>query len=80
MIVAECIKESYLWEGDGKEHKFPFVKKGNSYAFTLIDGTYWIDPLESKDKQDFQDKDGFIQCTRHGVDRKYFNQMFKIIS
>lgn len=29
MIYAKCIKETYTWEGDGKQHKFSKVIEGH---------------------------------------------------
>ena len=44
MIYAKCIKETYTWEGDGKQHKFSKVIEGHIYGFDKIGNTYWIIP------------------------------------
>ena len=31
VVKAKCIKETYTWDGDGKQHKFPYVKNGYMY-------------------------------------------------
>ena len=36
MVLVKCIKETYTWEGDGKQHKFSKVKLGHEYAFSEI--------------------------------------------
>ena len=35
-ILAICIKETYTWGRDGKQHPFGKVKKGHCYAFDKI--------------------------------------------
>ena len=77
LILVKCIKETYTWEGDGKQHKFSKVKLGHVYAFTETCGTYWIDAFASPDRKDFENEDGFIQCVKRGLDKKYFNEMFE---
>jgi len=79
MIYAKCIKETYTWEGDNEQHKFSKVIKGHTYGFNKIENTYWIDP-EACSTEDFMDRDGFINAVARGLDKKYFDEMFKIIS
>ena len=77
MIYAKCIKETYTWEGDGKQHKFSKVIEGHIYGFDKIGNTYWIIP-EVYSAKDFTDN-GFISCVARGLEKKYFNEMFKIV-
>ena len=77
MIYAKCIKETYTWEGDGKQHKFSKVIEGHIYGFNKIENTYWI-ISEAFSTEDFMDH-GFISCVARGLEKKYFNEMFKII-
>ena len=77
MIYAKCIKETYTWEGDGKQHKFSKVIEGHIYGFNKIENTYWI-ISEACSTEDFMDH-GFISCVARGLKRKYFNEMFEII-
>lgn len=76
MVLVKCIKETYTWEGDGKQHKFSKVKLGHEYAFSEIGGTYWLDVFASPNRKDFEDKDGFIQGCKRGLESKYFKEMF----
>ena len=78
MILAKCIKETYTWEGDHKQHCFSKVVEGHVYGFNKIENIYWIDP-EASSTDDFKDSDGFIDGVAHGLEKKYFNEMFKII-
>ena len=78
MIYAKCIKETYTWDGDGEQHRFPKVVEGHIYAFDRIKGIYWIVPKMSS-TDDFKDSDGFISCVAHGLEQKYFNEMFEIL-
>ena len=77
MIYAKCIKETYTWEGDGKQHKFSKVIEGHVYGFDKIGNTYWIIP-EACSVKDFADN-GFTSCVARGLEKKYFNEMFKIV-
>lgn len=77
MIYAKCIKETYTWEGDGEQHKFSKVIEGHIYGFDKIGNTYWIIP-EVCSAKDFADN-GFISCVGRGLEKKYFNEMFKIV-
>jgi len=79
MIYTKCIKETYTWEGDNAQHYFTKVVKGHIYGFNKIGDTYWIVP-EACSTKDFMDHDGFIDGVAHGLDKKYFNEMFEIIS
>ena len=78
MIYAKCIKETYTWEGDGEQHKFSKVIEGHIYGFDKIENTYWIIP-EACSTEDFMDNNGFISCVGRGLEKKYFNEMFKIV-
>ena len=47
VVKAKCIKETYTWDGDGKQHKFPYVKNGLVYVFnvevrTAHEKIYWL--------------------------------------
>ena len=77
MIYAKCIKETYTWEGDGKQHKFSKVIEGHIYGFDKIGNTYWINP-EACSAEDFMDN-GFISCVARRLEKKYFCEMFKIV-
>ena len=77
--IAKCIKETYIWDGDGQPHKFSKVKKGHIYSFYKENGIYWIDPQNSVDKADFMDSDGFIEACARGLEEKLFKEMFVII-
>ena len=77
MIYAKCIKETYTWEGDGKQHKFSKVIEDHVYGFDKIGNTYWIIP-EACSTKDFADN-GFTSCVARGLEKKYFNEMFKIV-
>lgn len=79
MIYAKCIKETYIWEGDGKQHKFSKVIGGHVYGFNKVGNTYWIVP-EARSTEDFMDRDGFINAVARGLEKKYFNEMFEIVS
>lgn len=78
MIKAKCIKETYTWEGDHKQHRFSKVVKGHVYGFDKIENTYWIDP-EACSTEDFKDANGFIDGVARGLEKKYFDEMFKIV-
>lgn len=77
MIYAKCIKETYTWEGDNKQHKFFKVVKGHIYGFNKIGNTYWVVP-EASYIEDFADKNGFIDYVARGLEKKYFDEMFDI--
>lgn len=80
MIKAKCIKETYTWEGDHKQHKFAKVVEGHVYGFTKIGDIYWLVP-EACSTEDFMDHNGlFIDGTARGLEKKYFDEMFKIVS
>ena len=78
MIYAKCIKETYTWEGDGKQHKFSKVIEGHVYGFNNIGNTYLI-VLEACSTEDFMDYNGFIDCVGRCLEKKYFDEMFNII-
>lgn len=78
-ILAKCIKTTYTWEGDGKQHTFPNIKVGHIYCFDRDrEGTYWIDPTLVSTK-DFRDEHGFIKATARGVCKQYFKEMFELV-
>ena len=79
MILAKCIKETYTWEGDNKQHKFSKVVVGHVYSFNKVDDTYWIVP-EASSTDDFKDANGFIDGGARGLEKKYFDEMFDIVS
>jgi len=79
MIKAKCIKETYTWEGDNKQHKFSKVVEGHVYGFNKIGNTYWIVP-EASSTDDFKDANGFINGAARGLEKKYFDKMFGIVS
>lgn len=78
MILAKCIKETYTWEGDNKQHKFSKVVEGHIYGFNKIEDTYWIVP-EASSTDDFKDANGFIDGVACGLEKRYFKEMFEII-
>lgn len=78
-VLAICIKETYTWEGDGKQHRFSKVKKGHCYTFDKIGDEYWIDPLLSANKEDIVDSHGYFDGVSRGLNEKYFKEMFKLI-
>ena len=78
-VLAICIKETYTWERDGKQHRFSKVKKGHCYTFDRIGNEYWIDPLLSANKEDLLDKQGYFDGVGRGLQEKYFKEMFKLV-
>lgn len=78
MIYAKCIKETYTWERDNKQHRFTKVVEGHIYGFNKIGDTYWIVP-EVVSTEDFMDHNGFIDGVARGLEKKYFDEMFKIV-
>ena len=34
-VKAKCIKETYTWDRDGEQHKFPYVTLGLVYTFDI---------------------------------------------
>jgi len=79
MIYAKCVKETYTWEGDNEQHRFTKVVESHVYGFDKVGNTYWIVP-EARSTEDFMDRDGFIDGVARGLDKKYFDEMFKIVS
>lgn len=77
MILAKCIKETYTWEGDHKQHRFSKVIEGHVYGFNKIENIYWIVP-EASSTDDFKNAYGFIDGVSRGLEKKYFNEMFEI--
>lgn len=78
MILAKCIKETYTWEGDHEQHRFSKVIGGHVYGFKKIGDIYWLVP-EAASTKDFMDHNGFIDCVGRGLEKKYFDEMFKIV-
>lgn len=78
MIKAKCIKETYTWKGDHKQHHFSKVIEGHVYEFNKIGNIYWIVP-ETSLIDDFKDANGFIDGVGRGLEQKYFDEMFEII-
>jgi hypothetical protein len=80
-VKAKCIKETYTWDGDGKQHSFPYVKLGLIYVFytehSEIGGgiVYWLDKTQLPNPQDYE----FIDYCRRGLEEKVFKEMFEII-
>ena len=77
-IQAKCIKETYTWDDDGEQHKFPYVKVGLVYTFDVEftpEPTYWLDKSLLPNKHDYD----FIDCARSGIETKYFYEMFDVI-
>ena len=79
---AKCIKETYTWDGDGKQHSFPYVKLGLIYVFNKEEQyepyrrtVYWLDKNKLPNPYDYDFIDG---CAR-GLESKEFNEMFEII-
>ena len=79
-ILAKCIKTTYTWEDDGEQHTFVSgLVVGHVYAFDLVDGTYWLNRGNSPDVADFVNENGFIIGNLRGTQKKYFDEMFKIL-
>lgn len=77
-IKAKCIKETYKWDGDGEQHKFPYVKVGLVYVFDVEftpKPTYWLNKSLLPNKHEYD----FIDCVSRGLEEKYFNEMFEIV-
>lgn len=72
-MIARCIKPTYTWEGDGKQHPFCHVKVGEVYYFRREGDTFWFD--FQKNKNYF----GITSCER-GLNKKYFYEMFEEVA
>ena len=81
-VKAKCIKLTYTWDGDGKQHPFPYVKEGLIYDFDVEEQyeptrttVYWLDKSTLPNKHQYE----YIDGCRRGLETKYFNEMFEII-
>ena len=82
-VKAKCIKETYTWSGDGKQHHFPYVKFGLVYVFDKEEEytphrrtIYWLDKTQLPNPQDY---DYIVDCCCRGLETKYFMEMFELI-
>ena len=80
MILAKCIKETYTWECDNRQHRFSKVVAGHIYGFNKIEKNRYCIVPEASSTDDFKDANGFIDCVARGLDKKYFDEMFEIVS
>ena len=79
-VLALCIKETYTWEGDGKQHRFSKVVKDHLYTFDKdSNGIYWINPILSFNREDLLDINGFFDGVSRGLKERYFKEMFKLL-
>ena len=81
-VKAKCIKETYTWSGDGKQHHFPYVKLGLAYVFNKEElfkpycrTVYWLDKTQLPNPQDYE----YIDCCSRGLETKEFMEMFELI-
>lgn len=81
-VKAKCIKETYTWSGDGKQHRFPYVKLGLVYVFDKEEEyeprrrtVYWLDKTQLPNLQDYD----YIDCCSRGLETNYFMEMFELI-
>lgn len=79
VVKAKCIKETYTWDGDGKQHKFPYVKNGLIYVFNIEvrsahEKIYWLNKSLLPNPHDFE----FIDYCQRGLEEKNFKEMFEI--
>ena len=81
-VKAKCIKETYAWDGDGKQHPFPYVKLGLVYLFDKEEQyephrrtVYWLDKTLLPNRKD----DDYIDCCGRGLETKEFKEMFELI-
>ena len=81
-IKAKCIKETYTWDGDGKQHPFPYVKLGLVYLFDKEEQyepcrctVYWLDKTLLPNRKDYD----YIDCCGRGLETKEFKEMFELI-
>ena len=82
IVKAKCIKETYTWVGDGKQHPFPYVKLGLVYVFNKEKKcdpyprtVYWLDKTRLPNSQDYD----YIDCVGRGLETKEFKEMFEVI-
>ena len=81
-VKAKCIKETYTWDGDGKQHSFPYVKLGFTDVFNKEEQydpyrrtVYWLDKSKLSNPHDYE----FIDACARGLETKEFNEMFEIV-
>ena len=81
-VKAKCIKETYTWVGDGKQHPFPYVKLGLVYVFNkevkynpYRRTVYWLDKTLLPNRKDYD----YIDCCGRGLETKEFKEMFELI-
>lgn len=81
-VKAKCIKETYTWDGAGKQHPFPYVKKGLVYLFDKEEQyephrrtVYWLDKTLLPNRKDYD----YIDCCSRGLESKEFKEMFELI-
>ena len=81
-VKAKCIKETYTWDGDGKQHPFPYVKLGLVYLFDKEEQyepcrctVYWLDKTLLPNRKDYD----YIDCCGRGLETKEFKEMFELI-
>lgn len=81
-VKAKCIKETYTWSGDGKQHHFPYVKLGLVYVFNKEEQfesyrrtVYWLDKTQLLNPQDYE----YIDYCSRGLETKEFMEMFELI-
>ena len=82
VVKAKCIKETYTWSWDGKQHPFPYVKLGLVYVFDKEEKyepyrrtVYWLDKTRLPNPQDYD----YIDCVARGLETREFKEMFEVI-
>ena len=82
VVKAKCIKETYTWVGDGKQHPFPYVKSGFVYVFNKEEKyepyrrtVYWLDKTRLPNPQDYD----YIDCVARGLETREFKEMFELV-
>ena len=82
VVKAKCIKETYTWVGDGKQHPFPYVKLGLVYVFhkeikrdPYRRTVYWLDKTLLPNCKDYD----YIDCCGRGLETKEVKEMFELI-
>ena len=82
VVKAKCIKETYTWVGDGKQHPFPYVKLGLVYVFNkevkynpYRRTVYWLDKTRLPNPQDYD----YIDCVARGLETREFKEMFELV-
>ena len=82
VVKAKCIKETYTWSWDGKQHPFPYVKLGLVYVFNKEEknepcrrSVYWLDKTLLPNRHDYD----YIDCCSRGLETKEFKEMFELV-